>query len=532
MGAREALLRQGRLSDAIAVLRLETELRPHDFGLYRLLCRTLGDAGLLEEGLNYLKALAGHIADNPPLDRPASLDLIDETVLNARAGIWSTLPEHDDVDLLLFAMRLPSYSLAQTICRRLLDRFPDAAALVYLSAVILRLKSRLDLRQNGDMLQSLEKLFTAEPQFCLEMGLVHRDRGNFAAALIWLNRARARSDAPSPAVFHQLGKTQVALGDYAAAAQSLKQAIALKPDLVDAYIDLHESLLAEERVPEAIEAFDTALRAGALSALRGVHVHPALMSGTADFMATQANAIRRGVPSIMLNSLGNSGSTYVMLRLVAGLHIPGHSILLGQFDTRDRPIPEAVANMAKGGAICRQHFYATEEILALFRQHNIEEMILQIRDPRQLVLSNLHYIEMLYADGSYVPSRSRAAFTKDYFEWPMEAKLDYLIDNFIPRDTGMIQSWIDAEEAWPDLRIHYCTYESMVDDPDEFLRDILDFYDIPHDRFNWSARVDKSEAHFRKGKIDEWRGTFSERQKHRAWELMPEALSQRFEWRQ
>ena len=321
-------------------------------------------------------------------------------------------------------------------------------------------------------------------------------------------------------------------GDFAEAAQSLRRAIALKPDLPEAYVDLHDALLSENKVAEATDLFDTALRTGALSKLTGIDVHPALMSGTADFIHTQSDAICRGIPSIMLNSLGNSGSTYAMLRLAAGLRIPVHSILLGRFDTRDTPVPHAVTNMARGGAICRQHFYATEEIVAELRRCDIADMVLQVRDPRQLVLSNLHYIEMLYASGSYIPRRSRETFPKDYFERPVEAKLDYLIESFIPRDTGMIQSWIDAENEWPDLRIHYCTYESMVSDPDAFVCDILDFYEIPHDKFDWSATVDKSEAHFRKGKIDEWLGTLSDPQKRRAWELMPKELCQRFDWQE
>ena len=137
---------------------------------------------------------------------------------------------------------------------------------------------------------------------------------------------------------------------------------------------------------------------------------------------------------------------------------------------------------------------------------------------------------MLYASGAYIPRSSRETLPKDYFEKPREEKLDYLIDTLIPRDTRMIQSWIDAQRSWTELRVHYCTYEKMIADQDAFLSEILDFHDIAHEDFDWSARVDKSDAHFRMGKPDEWRHVFSDEQARRAWDLMPRDMSRRFGW--
>ena len=375
--ARESLLKLGRSIEAITVLRKEVELLPNDVGSHRLLCQTLGDAGLTDEALSYLKALAAHAAESAtePSDAMNPLGQFGD---DKGRGIWSTLPEHDDVDLLFFAIRLPSYSLAEAICSRLLTMFPDAPALSYLAAIILRERSRASLQKSAAILLSLEKSYRNDARYCFDTGLLHRDQGNNASALIWLTRARMQSAQPEPRLLHELGKTHLALGEFADAAQWLKQAIALKPDLYNAYVDIHEALLTQDKAAEAMAVFDVALRTNALANLTGVHVHPALMSGTADFILSQERAARRGIPAIILNSLGNAGSTYLMLRLTAGLRIPAHSFLLGQYDTRDLPIPSAVTNMAKGGAICRQHFEATDEILSEFQRCEIHEMVLQI----------------------------------------------------------------------------------------------------------------------------------------------------------
>ena len=185
--ARAALLKQGRISEAIAILRQEVELHPEDLSLHRILCQSLGDAGQMDEALGYLKALATHAAASATLELARPLDLLDEIDFDDRRALWSTLPRHADVDLLVFAMRLPSYSIATALCNRLRNRFHDSAALDYLAAVIARRRSRIALEQCADLLQPLEKSYRDDPQFCFEMELVHRDQGNIASALIWLN---------------------------------------------------------------------------------------------------------------------------------------------------------------------------------------------------------------------------------------------------------------------------------------------------------------------------------------------------------
>ena len=528
--ARAAYLADNNLPHAIAVLKQELALSSDDITIGRQLCQCLAEASRNEEALQVLQAIAANPATKLAPLPPELQEFANQPEKDQRAGAWATLPAHDDVETILLAVRLPCNELADYLVRRLANRFPESPAVVRLKAIVQRGLGRDLARRSADLLKSIERSFSNDSWYCYQMGLSQRDIGNIAPARIWLNRAKIQSDSPQPPVLFEIGRTELQLGNHAAAAQTLTEALRLAPDMADAYILLHEALLADGRVTEAVDAFDSALRQDALASLTGVHVHPALMSGTGDFKEAQHQAIDRGIPAVMLNSLGNSGSTYVMLRLCAGLRIPAHSILLGQYSVTDVAIPQAVHNMAKGGAICRQHFCATDQILAEFRRCSITEMILQLRDPRQLVLSNLHYMDMLYADGSYIPKHTRALLPDDYFERPPGDKIDYLIETVIPRDTALIESWIDAEEAWPELMIHYCAYEDMIADPDAFLCDILDFYGLPHHAFDWSAGVDKSDAHFRRGKADEWRDVFSEQQKRRAWELTPKSLCERFSW--
>jgi hypothetical protein len=72
------------------------------------------------------------------------------------------------------------------------------------------------------------------------------------------------------------------------------------------------------------------------------------------------------------------------------------------------------------------------------------------------------------------------------------------------------------------------SFESFRAEPAAYFERVLEFYAVPRERFAADAQAEV--VHLRKGEIDEWRGVFTEAQRRRAWDSIPEDLAEAFGW--
>ena len=74
-----------------------------------------------------------------------------------------------------------------------------------------------------------------------------------------------------------------------------------------------------------------------------------------------------------------------------------------------------------------------------------KNIIVHVRDPRQVVLSNLHNILRNEKDE---PILNKVLFLPDnFFSITMERQLDYLIDDYLPYLVTWLNSWINAQNS-------------------------------------------------------------------------------------
>lgn len=248
--------------------------------------------------------------------------------------------------------------------------------------------------------------------------------------------------------------------------------------------------------------------------------------GLIDPISEEAIAPDRSLPSILLVCPPKSAGAYVMHTLMHGLKLERRWISTGTFapDLLRQAGLESFRRL--GGSIAFHHLDASEVNLFYLQQTDLKPLF-HIRDPRQCLLSMIHYSLRHFPRGQQLVHLYEPP--DDFESYPVEKKIDWAIDTHLARYVRWIQEWLAAVDSG---KINALTtdYNEMVRDESAFFRKVLGFYGIPEDRFQHpSLRLD-DRVNFRSGDPDEWRQVFSENQKERAAAMIPADLKARYGW--
>ena len=260
-----------------------------------------------------------------------------------------------------------------------------------------------------------------------------------------------------------------------------------------------------------------------------------------DKIITELNM--KNLPGILLNTLQKSGSVYILSVLHQRLRLPVGEIGIGFFPG-DIAIPESAKRLAQGNLIAQQHLPATNRNLITLMQSGIDRLILHVRDPRQALLSWVHFLEILKELGTFVPteyplchdyfslSYDEQFNCEKYFSLSLEDKIGWHIEHYLPLIIDWIKGWIRTSEnsGWG-FRILFTRFQDLKLDHDNFFDTILRFYDLDPSQFDKPLlQPQKGQMNFRKGMIDEWREVFTDEQIEKASYMIPMDLAERFGW--
>jgi hypothetical protein len=119
-----------------------------------------------------------------------------------------------------------------------------------------------------------------------------------------------------------------------------------------------------------------------------------------------------------------------------------------------------------------------------------------------------------------------------YWEMSEEKKLDYLLNETFPGWVKWISSWVEMSETnGLNIKVLFTNFNELVDDETRLFERILEFFDIPLDRADFSTNAPGADAHYRRGLKEEWRSVFNEDQKKRTWQIMEGRLANMFSWK-
>ena len=278
-------------------------------------------------------------------------------------------------------------------------------------------------------------------------------------------------------------------------------------------------LLARDRTPEA-EAWVQQLQ---------LPVTPLRIPAEA-FEKRRKTAIEEGRPAMLITTMPKSASESIWNRLAEGLGLGQCYFSLGLFPDCCL-VPSRVWFVSQGGVITKEHICATPHNLQTLKKHGITRLVAHLRDPRQAVLSWMHFVRDDVSHRLLAPLSRKIVPPSTVFDQPLEGQIDWGIENYLPHLIDFVRGW-EAADADPEsgISVAFQSFEQFRVEPEAYIDRVLDFYGI--DKASFRPEAEAEVVHLRKGLIDEWREVFTPAQQARAWELVPDDLAERHSWRE
>ncbi len=246
------------------------------------------------------------------------------------------------------------------------------------------------------------------------------------------------------------------------------------------------------------------------------------------FRRQREAARRRGLPPMVINTLPKSASESIWNKLARGLGMAQAHLSIGLFPDCCL-IPARVRTMAEGGIITKEHIPATAHNVGLLAGAGIDRLVFHVRDPRQATLSWAHFVRDDISKTLLGPVWRKICPPAEVLRGDLAATIDWSIEHYLPLQIGFIEGWrVVKDDPAQRFDVLFLTFELFRTAPGRYFDEVLTFYGLGHEDF--AAQAEAETVHLRKGAIDEWRGVFDERQRRRAWELIPGELAAAFGW--
>ncbi|MFZ5865768.1 MAG: sulfotransferase domain-containing protein [Thermodesulfobacteriota bacterium] len=241
-------------------------------------------------------------------------------------------------------------------------------------------------------------------------------------------------------------------------------------------------------------------------------------------------AVRTG-PSIMFNTMPKSGSVYIAQWLAKLLSLTPKQISPGYFphDVIDYP---KIKEFAQGGAIAQEHLEPSpmnKQLLAAF----VDKMVVHVRDPRQATISWTHHLNWLYdqGHGDFLFATVFPRLPDAYFASSLDWQINYQLSAHLPLLVSWCESWLETSRTWTGVEILCTSYEDFLRNGEQFINNILAFFEVDVVQPMDGPPPRTRELHFRKGVPDEWRTILAPSQQTKVNEMIPDSLANHFGWK-
>lgn len=234
-------------------------------------------------------------------------------------------------------------------------------------------------------------------------------------------------------------------------------------------------------------------------------------------------------PIVPISTMPKSGTYYLARVFSEGLGLRP-MVVSNQYFPEDTIYQPRLREFVKGGYVSQDHFPASE-INVTHLAHLLEKLVVHLRDPRQAMLSYIHFLDNDQFNKNLPETRKFIFPTlpEDFYQKDLAGRLDWGIEYWLPTLVAWTQQWVEADET-SSISVKFTRFEDLIDDEDKFTNDVLDFLEIPQSNYKKPSVQLDSRVHFRKGEADEWRKVLSPHQVERANALIPDALMERFKW--
>lgn len=157
-------------------------------------------------------------------------------------------------------------------------------------------------------------------------------------------------------------------------------------------------------------------------------------------------------------------------------------------------------------AFVKKHFYPSQHILKQIRFAAENKVVVHLRDPRQIIYSQLNEQRRLIKSGYFDCSYDRDHITQ---RWDLDNPeiLDKIIRLKIDKTSQFYNAWLE-ESIKGHTKVLFTSYESLCENKALFIDRILSFYGIPPFSLNKEISPSFGAHNFRVGKVDAWKSSF------------------------
>lgn len=238
------------------------------------------------------------------------------------------------------------------------------------------------------------------------------------------------------------------------------------------------------------------------------------------------------LPAILIVTLPKSGSVYIWNHLVSSLGVKKIRVG-GSYFPDDIIVEEQMQEFSVGSKICQEHLPARRLNLNIIQRY-LDRLVVHVRDPRQAVLSWMHFLEKEYRElgEEIVYLRTDPPLDQNFFKWGFEERLDWYLKNHFQFWVKWIEGWVAAEENSSFApKILFTQHLDLKERPHEFFQRILQFYGIEdHNSLIKLHEVKEGAFHFRRGLVDEWKTVFTPSQIKMTSKQISDKILRRFNW--
>jgi hypothetical protein len=239
---------------------------------------------------------------------------------------------------------------------------------------------------------------------------------------------------------------------------------------------------------------------------------------------------RWNTPAILLVALPRSASVFLTHALRDGLQKNTVGVMAGA--NPDYVIVQhAFRTFVHEHAVAHTHLPATRgNLIEISARHQLDRLVVHVRDPRQALMSWVHFIRSVVTDLDPVQAL-HYGLPEDYLSLDPGQQIDWQIENWLPRIVSWIAGWMEAKsEPLFKTEILFTTFEQLKEDQKRFFDRLLDFYGIERELFAYPALPKVGESNFRQGDVDEWRREMTPEQQSRLNALIPDQMLSFFGW--
>lgn len=232
-----------------------------------------------------------------------------------------------------------------------------------------------------------------------------------------------------------------------------------------------------------------------------------------EFHKIKSSNVDKGYPFIPLNIMMRSGNHYLSDTLS---RIYDANPIVWTLPTG--PMRSLLADLSSGGVVGRNMEPATPEIIETYLSNGIDEVVVQIRDPRQAA----------YSLGLFKEKNFLIEYGKDFSFLDQNEKIDFWIEHELPGLVYFIESWIDVEKTGK-MKVHFSRFDDFIKDPCDVINFLFSLYKAPFRLLEPLITPEESST-FRSGELNEWKQVFSENQSKRATNMVPKSILDKFDW--